>query len=151
MKNQVNKIDVAVNQLDWAIKLFLDHQAFVPAITLAGAAEEIVGQAVASDSAFQALKKNLSEKSGLPEKLVSQDLLNKVKNWFKHWGEMRDEESIEIDLETEAIQYLLRAITNLVTYDKTFTRETPRFLDWLNENRKDLDTSSVMVGIKSVQ
>jgi hypothetical protein len=44
---EFTKIDVAVDQLDWAIRLFLDHRAYVPAITLAGAAEEILGKPLA--------------------------------------------------------------------------------------------------------
>ena len=139
MKYQVSKIDAAIDQLDWAIKLFLDHQAYVPAITLAGAAEEIIGKAVGTDSAFQVLEKMFSEKSGLPENIVSQDHLNKVKNWLKHWKEMEDKEITEIELETEAIQYLIRAIANLVTHERTLTSETPRFLEWLKENRRDLE------------
>ena len=43
---ELSKIEIAVEQLNWAIRLFLEHKASVPAITLAGAAEEIVGQAV---------------------------------------------------------------------------------------------------------
>ena len=39
MKYTVNKIDAAIDQLDWAIKLFIEHKAYVPSITLAGAAE----------------------------------------------------------------------------------------------------------------
>ena len=60
MNYRVGKIDAAVDQLDWAIKLFLDHKAYVPAITLAGAAEKIIGEAVSSESAFQKLKESLS-------------------------------------------------------------------------------------------
>jgi len=138
MRYQVSKIDAAVDQLDWAIRLFLDHQAYVPAITLAGAAEEIVGEAVSSEAAFRILKKSLSEKTGIEEKVVSQEHLNKTKNWLKHWKEMKDEEFVEIELETEVIQYLVRAITNLVTHNNSLTSETPRFFEWLNENRKDL-------------
>jgi hypothetical protein len=41
VKHPVSKIDAAVHQLDWAIKLFFDSEAYVAAITLAGAAEEI--------------------------------------------------------------------------------------------------------------
>jgi hypothetical protein len=37
----LSKIDAAVEQLDWAIRVFLD-KAYVPAITLAGAADEIL-------------------------------------------------------------------------------------------------------------
>ncbi len=138
MKYQVTKIDAAVDQLDWAIRLFLDHQAYVPAITLAGAAEEIVGEAVSSEAAFRILKKRLFEKTGIEEKVISQEHLNKTKNWLKHWKDMKDEESLEIELETEAIQYLVRAITNLITHDNSLTSETPRFFKWVNENRKDL-------------
>jgi len=36
MDYSLSKIDAAVDQLDWSIRLFLDHQAYVPAITLAG-------------------------------------------------------------------------------------------------------------------
>jgi len=46
MEYKISKIDAAVSQLDWAIRLFLDHQAYLPAITLAGAAEEIIGKAL---------------------------------------------------------------------------------------------------------
>lgn len=138
MKCQVSKIDAAVNQLDWAIKLFLDHQEYVPAITLAGAAEEIVGEAVSSEAAYRILKKSLSEKTGIEEKVISQEHLNKTKNWLKHWKEMKEEESLEIELETEAIQYIVRAISNLLVHDSSFTSETLRFFKWLNENKKDL-------------
>ncbi|VAX17942.1 hypothetical protein MNBD_NITROSPINAE04-1265 [hydrothermal vent metagenome] len=138
MKYRIGKIDAAVDQLDWAIKLFLDHKAYVPAIALAGAAEEIIGEAVSSESAFRELMKRLSAKYGIPDRVLSQEHLNKAKNWFKHWKEMKDEEYIEIELETEAIQYIVRAVTNLVSYDKSLTSETQRFFVWLTENRKDL-------------
>jgi hypothetical protein len=46
MEFELSKIDAAVEQLDWAIKLFLDRQAYLPAITLAGDAEEILGRAI---------------------------------------------------------------------------------------------------------
>ncbi len=138
MKYQISKIDAAVAQLDWAIKLFLNEKAYVPAITLAGAAEEIIGETLSSESTFRLLKVSLSDKYGIPEKVISQDYLNKTKNWLKHWKEMKDKECLEIELETEAIQYLIRGIANLVTYDRSVTSETPRFLAWINENRKDL-------------
>ncbi len=138
MTYQVGKIDAASDQLDWSIKLFLDHKAYVPAITLAGAAEEIIGQTLGSEAAFNLLKDLLSIKTGLPPKDVSQMYLNRAKNWLKHWRDMKDEESIEIDLETEAIQYIFRAATNLAAHDKSCTSETPRFIKWIEINRNDL-------------
>lgn len=135
---QVGKIDAAVHQLDWSIKLFLDHKAYVSAITLAGAAEEIIGQTIGSEAAFNILKEQLSTKTSLPPTIVSQMYLNKAKNWLKHWQDMKDEGTIEIELETEAIQYIVRAITNLAAHDKSCTSETPRFFEWIEKNRADL-------------
>ena len=138
MKYTVNKIDAAADQLDWAIKLFLDHGAYVSSITLAGAAEEIVGEAVSTDAAFHKLKEILFEKTGLEVKIISQEHLNKTKNWLKHWKNLKDDESLEIELENEAIQYLVRAMTNFAIYDNSVTSETPRFYEWLVENKKEL-------------
>jgi hypothetical protein len=138
MNYRVGKIEVAVDQLDWAIKLFLDYKAYVPAITLSGAAEEILGEAVSSESAFRRLKESLSAEYGISKSILSQEYLNKVKNWMKHWKNMTDVEYIDIELETESIQYIVRAVMNLATYDSTATSETPRFFSWLRENRKDL-------------
>lgn len=138
IKYEVGKVEAAVEQLDWAIKLFLDHKAYVPAITLAGAAEEIIGRAVGAESAHQKLSKEFSDQYKIPEREVSQNYLNKAKNWLKHWTKMKDEKCIEIELEAEATQYIVRAIVNLVAHERSFTSETLRFIDWLDKNRKDL-------------
>lgn len=138
MEYTLSKIDAAVHQLDWAIRLFLDQQAYVPAITLAGAAEEILGELLGDKSAFAQLKARLSALTGLPEKVVSQDHLNRGKNWLKHWQGMRDDETIELDLEAEAIQYILRAVTNLIGHQRALPVEGPRFFAWVANNRKDL-------------
>ena len=127
MEYTLSKLDAAVDQLDWAIRLFLDHKAYVPAITLAGAAEEILGEMLGDVSAFAQLKQRITSISGLPEKVVTQLHLNRGKNWLKHWQGLRDEEMIYLDLETEAIQYSVRAIANLVGHDRSLPSEGPRF------------------------
>jgi hypothetical protein len=137
-KFKVEKVNAAVDQLDWAIKLFLDHKAYIPAITLAGAAEEILGEAVSSESAFRKLKDSLSVEHDIPGYVISQEYLNKAKNWLKHWNVIKDGEYLDIELETQAIQYIVRAVTNLVTLDNSLSSETPRFFDWLYKNRMDL-------------
>lgn len=83
MKSTITKIDAAVTQMDWAIKLFLDQQAYVPTITLAGAAEEIVGELLGSKSVFSQLKNEFCAQYNLPENVVSQAYLNKAKNWLR--------------------------------------------------------------------
>lgn len=138
MKETINKVEAAAFQLDWAIRLFLDNHAYIPAITLAGAAEEILGEAVSDKAAFRVLKETLSKKTGIDENIVSQDHLNKAKNWLKHWKNLKDDENLELDLEKEAIQYIARAIANLVAHDSSITSETPRYYKWLKENKKEL-------------
>jgi hypothetical protein len=138
MEYTLSKIDAAVDQLDWAIRLFLDHQAYVPAITLAGAAEEILGETLGDKSAFAQLKTRLAALTGLSGKVISQEHLNRGKNWLKHWQGMRDDESIELDLEAEAIQYILRGVTNLVGHERSLPGAAPRFFAWVATHRKDL-------------
>jgi hypothetical protein len=138
MEWELSKIDAAVDQLDWAIRLFLDHQAYVPAITLAGAAEEILGKAVGGDAAFLQLKKKFAADLSMPEKEVSQDHLNRAKNFLKHWDGKTDQEKIYLELDEEALQYIARALTNLATHDGTLPSEAPRLLAWMAANRPDL-------------
>lgn len=135
VKFTLTKIDAAVEQLDWAIKLFLDHQAYVPAITLAGAAEEILGELLGAESVFSQLKETFCAQYNLPEKVVSQAYLNRAKNWLKHWKDLRDVEQTEIELEEEAVQYIIRALTNLVIHDRSLPNEGPRFFEWLTKRK----------------
>lgn len=131
MKFTISKIDAAVEQMNWAIKLFLDHRAYVPAIKLAGAAEEIVGEVLGGESVFSQLKEKFCAEHNLPEKVVSQAYLNRTKNWLKHWKDLKDDERTDIELEAEAIQYIVRALTNLVIHDRSLPREGARFFEWL--------------------
>ena len=142
MEDLVSKIDAAVHQLDWAIKLFLDSDAYIPAITLAGAAEEILGQTLQDRAVFAHLKAKLAADFGLAESVISQAYLNRAKNWLKHWQNLRDEETITLDLEAEAVQYLSRAITNLVLHTHSMPKEGQRFFEWLaaHSQRLNIDT-----------
>lgn len=134
----ISKIEAAVEQLDWAIRLFLDHKAYIPAITLAGAAEKIIGEAVKEESAHNKLKEKFSAKLEMPKKKLSDEHLNFAKNWLKHWKEQKDQEIIELKLEYEAMQYMFRCIANLAIYDQSASSETPRFMAWVEANKRGL-------------
>jgi len=116
----VGKIDAAVEQLDWAIRLFLDEKAYIPSITLAGASEEILGAVLKEKSSFSQLKIKLSQEYKMSEAIVSQAHLNKTKNWLKHWTNLADDEVTDIELEKENVQYIARALANLVAHDRSF-------------------------------
>lgn len=135
MEYVISKIDAAVDQLDWAIRLLLDHQAYVPAITLAGAAEEIIGATLEDQAAFKILTQRLSAQYGLSPAMVTQAHLNKAKNWLKHWQGLKDDETVALELEKEAVQYIIRACTNLIAHDRSLPSEGPRFFAWLSTDR----------------
>jgi hypothetical protein len=113
MEFELSKIDAAVDQLDWAIRLLLDHREYVAAITLASTAEEILGRAVENRAAVGILRKKFAADFGLEVKVASQDHLNKAKNWLKHWDRHRDDGKIRLELDEEALQYIVRALANL--------------------------------------
>lgn len=138
MEFELSKIDVAVEQLDWAIRLLLDHKAYVPASTLAGAAEEILGAPIGDQASFRLLKKNLASEFEVPEKAISQFYLNRARNWLKHWDKDLEEEKILLALDEEVLHYIIRAIANLVAHDRSLPSEGPRFRAWVCENRPDL-------------
>ncbi len=142
MEIAISKIDAAVEQLDWAIKLFLDHRAWIPAITLAGAAEEVLGKLVGQRAAFGQLKTKFTTELGMAEKTVSQDHLNRAKNWLKHCEENAANATIRLDAEEEAIQYIVRALTNLAGFDGSQPSEGTRFWKWMELNRAELMADS---------
>jgi hypothetical protein len=135
---ELSKIDAAVEQLDWAIRLFLDHKAYVPAIGLAAAAEEILGKAVLGRSAFEALRAKFTGGFGLSEKELNDNYLNKARNWLKHWDGKPDTAKMRLELDGEALQYIVRALTNLAIHDGSQPSEGPRFWEWMSKNRQDL-------------
>jgi hypothetical protein len=134
MPQKVGKMEAASHQLDWAIRLFLDHDAPLPAITLAGAAEEMLGKPLADRSAFQELVRKFSVSHGIDPKILSQQHLNKARNWLKHWSSDTDAEYEDFELEQEAVQYIVRGLSNMVVLYQSLPYEGPRFLDWVRAN-----------------
>lgn len=127
----LGKVEAASHQLDWAIRLLLDHDAPVPAITLAGAAEEILGRAVGDQSAHEIMVVSFMRSHGIDRKVLSQRYLNKARNWLKHWAPNDELEYREFDLLNEAVQGIARGVCNLASYNQTMPSEGPRFLEWV--------------------
>jgi len=135
MPHRVGKREAASHQLDWAIRLFLDHDAPLPAITLAGAAEEMLGKPLVDQSAFQDLTRSFSASHGIDPKILSQQHLNKARNWLKHRSLDTDAEYEDFELEQEAIQYIARGLSNMAILYQSLPYEGPRFLEWVKANR----------------
>lgn len=119
---------IALEQLHCAIELFLG-QRFIPAITLAGAAEEIYGKAATLRGRRNAQKLVwefvfLRKPTGKTEKQVY-DACNRVRNGLKHGAQG----NIEFNPKLDAFLLIARAIENYRRLGKTKTDLMHQFSD----------------------
>lgn len=114
---KLTKLEIAEAQLSHAVELYLTGSNLISAITLAGAAEEILGKLVKKKSAANALEEKIEKLCRMfmavfkepsdPKEFVA--LQNKARDAFKH---IKDGNSVELNLENEAVKLLNRAIKN---------------------------------------
>jgi hypothetical protein len=138
---EISKVEVAISQLDTAISFYLENSNLISAVTLAGAAEEILGKLVIKEgkvSAFNEVLERLccaheAAFNEEPSRKVYADLRNGIRNEFKHRCSGED---LQVDLDKEASQLIKRAIAN---YKKLFPGYYPRFkefeTEWLKRNQ----------------
>lgn len=139
---RLTKIGIAVDQIDAAICLLIDESAYIPAVTLAGAAEEVLGRIVGLNSALNMLASDLATRHSLSHKQIA-DHLNHLRNWLKHLNSNENADTFlefnRDDLEAASILMIERAAHNLVMFDGTYASEFPRFKKWLAQTRPDLE------------
>ena len=126
---ELTKLEIAERQLIHAVELYLEGTHLTSAITLAGAAEEILGKLVnrlEKKNALELKVKRLCEmyehvfnESAEPKSFV--ELRNLARDELKH---IRTGNSLSIDLEEEAVKLIDRAITN---YKKLKSGPVPLF------------------------
>lgn len=138
----ITKVEIALKQLETAIDLFLQKQDYICAITLVGAAEEILGKLATRTgkiSAHKTLSDSLLKKCNLSitEKELNDKYLNFARNTLKHLN-CNIGYKIELEADTEAISMILRTINNLYILDNSVSYYTPEFLAWIDKNRSDL-------------
>ena len=105
-----NRVGLALEQLDMALALFLEKRSYVSALTLAGAAEEILGKALELQNRSHALDEwydQVNDVWGVPRKEYIKKT-NAARNVAKHLSS-REEMTVEFDVETEAAWLLVRA------------------------------------------
>ena len=140
--NKYNKIDIAIKQLETALALFLSEKKCFSALTLAGAAEEILGKALkikGIENSLQAQYKKYSQE-GLewinPPRTWAEFTTygkNKARNAIKHLSGP-DDITFEADIEDEALWMLVRAIDNYNRLGFTPTKIMHEFDEWFYEN-----------------
>ncbi len=118
-----SKIEVAQELLERALALFLDDHAFVPAIVLAGAAEDVFHgylQRAGAEPARVNFARSASRISKhlnpaepeIPEQVFVQRMRDPF-NWLRHADDPSDPDNASWDFEVEAEHILSRAIENM--------------------------------------
>lgn len=134
------RLDLAKEQLDIALELFLDQKRFSAAITLAGAAEEIFGRSLKLKDITPAVEKSYETMASFHGELFKEpldktqyiDKENLARNALKHLQNNKGP-TIEIDLEEAACWMLVRALQNGQLLELTFERYSD-FDNWFYEN-----------------
>ncbi len=113
----LSKFEIAEAQLFQAIRLYLEGQDLVSPITLAGAADEILGEIARAAGTTSALDDKVTRLCDLHVLLHGEqaarreylELRNKARNAFKH---LQDGNAAMADLEMEAASLIGRGIAN---------------------------------------
>lgn len=113
---RLHKIEIARRQIEVATNLYFSGGDFLAVVTLAGAAEEILGslikrkdEAAMIDHLMEVDKRLTGGRSRL---IVNQEI-NGIRNALKHANNLNEDE-IEIEEAGEAIAMLSRAVVNYV-------------------------------------
>lgn len=136
----VSQLDAARIQIDRAIDLFLNEADYICSITLACAAECVLGERLKkhgiqtiTDDLKLLLKKNYAPELSLKE--INDLHINNVRNFLKHSFE---NDSGHFELEAEAMSAIIRAVGNfgLITGDVSDIMK--KYFLWLRENHPHL-------------
>lgn len=132
------QIEAAERQLDRAISLFLIEKDYISAVTLAGAAEGILGEALKKTRKqfFFGILRRVLQKTFLSvfdtEEKLDQHL-NGIRNALKHFdGDLNKQ--IEWAMDLEAIQMIVRAVGSYGLLTNEVTKLSPEFFAWLRDN-----------------
>ena len=114
------KFEIAERQLLHAIDLYLAGNHLLSAITLAGAAEEILGKLVKRADKSNALEMRTDTLCELYEFLFKEsadrkalrDHNNRARNELKHLNSNKTDLAVELNLDKEAAKLIKRAIQN---------------------------------------
>ncbi|HEY3431578.1 MAG TPA: hypothetical protein VGK09_03415 [Rhodocyclaceae bacterium] len=123
IEETLSNLEIAHRQIERAIVLFLDERDYVSALTLAGAAEEILGKLLnkegrehwldsISKGALRALgfrKKELQTPEALKAKKEIANIANRHKNTFKYYN---TDGTITLLVDVAAAEMIDRAISN---------------------------------------
>ncbi|HWG70807.1 MAG TPA: hypothetical protein VN692_15440 [Steroidobacteraceae bacterium] len=131
-RGTLSKLQLAEIQIDRAIRLYLDEADFVCAITLAGAADELLGklralsgrEPIVEHYADVVSKINVALGGETIDKKGAISELNSARDSLKHF---HDGKSVTFDFAEEAYELIDRAVSNLWLLTSSETQNMARF------------------------
>jgi len=126
--------DLALAQLETALRLYFDGSDYASVITLAGAADEIFGKLLAASGRESSLASLTKAVIAIHQKLYGEpieprevaDRANRARNNLKH-GDIGEPRILKLDLLDEARDMLNRAIDNYWTLEQKLSPAMERF------------------------
>jgi hypothetical protein len=135
---------VALVQLETALRLFSEEDDFFSALTLAGAAEEILGLLVIGKGGETSLDSLKNAASAMYQHLFGESIdpsvfinrANRARNSLKHLGSPK-QSTVALDVREEAVDMLDRAIDNYWTLEESLTPAMEQFIRSSREPQPD--------------
>ena len=116
---RLTNLEIAEIQLNRALKLFLNEKDYISALTLAGAAEEILGKMIEKNGETNSFKEAIQQSNKLIEKFGGEPvpenkagpLFNYYRNRLKHY---MDNEPIGFSADYFSAEIIIRAAKNYI-------------------------------------
>lgn len=139
-ENIYSRIELAKEQLELALALFLDNTSYASAITLAGAAEEVFGKGLSRQGKQSVFEWKLEQMNVVSSLLYGNQLSkkdfsakeNQIRNMLKHF-DSKEDETFKADLEESACWLIVRACENASRLGVDISRER-EFNQWFLKN-----------------
>ena len=129
---RIHKIEIAKRQIDVAIDLLGSDGDYLAIITLAGAAEEILGKLIQRQNKLamvDRLKEIDRELTGEKTYKIFNKEINGIRNALKHANNLNEDE-IEVELD-DAMSMLSRAVANYVLLGQSASPNIIWFYNYL--------------------
>ena len=128
------RTDLALSQLETALRLYFEGSDFASVVTLAGTADEIFGNLLKSEGRESSLESLKTAVAAIHQALYGEtippslaaDRANRARNSLKHWNS-GDPHILKFDLPQEARDMLFRAIDNYWTLEQKLSPAMERF------------------------
>ena len=136
-----SRVELAIEQLFVSIELFLEQRSYVSSLTLSGAAEEVLGKALALQGRDNCLRWEFNAVRPVECFLRNNDFglkefareRNAAKNSVKHM-DAKGEEMFSCDLMDEALWMIVRAKNNYERLGFEETKLMEKFNHWFDRN-----------------